>query len=314
MVGLRVEREPHAEPELGVVLEQRVVPGRSAALGVHRPRGGRQVGAVDRRAAGGVGHDHPVAEQLGDELEVRRLAAAVAGERELEQRLEHLGALDRVVGDEAAVERRDRLEELPVRALGVAVGVRRLQVDRLVPDLGLALGRADVDADAAAGAVVGRHLDRDPVVDEVAGLELLALEARRGAGDGSRPGRPSSGWPRAGRPWRTCHSRCRSTDPRSGSRGRSPASRSAVVPVGNVPSTGNALTGSRSPRPAISSAVTFLTNSGASAGTTGGIGAPVATAAERAPGSAARSSGRWRRSCARRRPGRAWRRSSRRSP
>ena len=51
----------------------------------------------------------------------------------------------------------------------------------------------------------------------------------------------------------------------------------AVVPVGNVPSTGNALTGSRSPRPAISSAVTVRTNSGASAETTDGIGAPVAT-------------------------------------
>ena len=40
-----------------------------------------------------------------------------------------------------------------------------------------------------------------------------------------------------------------------------------VVPVGNVPSTGNALTGSWSPSPAISTAVTFLTKSGASSGT-----------------------------------------------
>ena len=40
-----------------------------------------------------------------------------------------------------------------------------------------------------------------------------------------------------------------------------------VVPVGNVPSTGKALTGSRSPSPAISTAVTCLTKSGALSGT-----------------------------------------------
>ena len=39
-----------------------------------------------------------------------------------------------------------------------------------------------------------------------------------------------------------------------------------AVPVGNVPSTGSAETGSRSPSPAISSAVTRLTKSGASSG------------------------------------------------
>ena len=61
-------------------------------LRVDRPRRRRQVGAVDRRAAGGVGDDHPVAEQLGDQLDVGRLAAAGAGARELEERLEHLRA------------------------------------------------------------------------------------------------------------------------------------------------------------------------------------------------------------------------------
>jgi hypothetical protein len=40
-----------------------------------------------------------------------------------------------------------------------------------------------------------------------------------------------------------------------------------VVPLGYVPSTGSALTGSSSPRPAIIAAVTVRTNSGASAGT-----------------------------------------------
>ena len=75
---------------------------RPSALTVHGVVG--QVAAVDRRAAGGVGDHHAVAEQLGDELEVRRLAAARARARELEQRLEHLRALDRVVRQQVAVE------------------------------------------------------------------------------------------------------------------------------------------------------------------------------------------------------------------
>ena len=115
VIGLGVEREPHPEPELGVVLEQRVAPGRAAAGGVDRPRRRRQVGAVDRRAARRVGHDHAVAEELADQPDVGRLAAAAARARELEERLEDLAALDRIVRDQAAVERWDRLEEVPAR-------------------------------------------------------------------------------------------------------------------------------------------------------------------------------------------------------
>ena len=85
--GLRVDGQPHAEAELGVVLEQRVGPGRAAAVAVRASRRRRQVAAVDRRAAGGVGDQQPVAEELGQQLEVRRLAAAGAGAGELEQRL-----------------------------------------------------------------------------------------------------------------------------------------------------------------------------------------------------------------------------------
>ncbi len=44
-----------------------------------------------------------------------------------------------------------------------------------------------------------------------------------------------------------------------------------AVPVGKVPSTGKTLTGSLSPRPAMISAVTLCTNSGASLATMGGI-------------------------------------------
>ena len=49
-----------------------------------------------------------------------------------------------------------------------------------------------------------------------------------------------------------------------------------VVPVGKVPSTGSALTGSRSPSPAISRAVTCLTKSGALSGTSARMAERVA--------------------------------------
>jgi len=50
-----------------------------------------------------------------------------------------------------------------------------------------------------------------------------------------------------------------------------------AVPVGHVPSWGNALTGSVSPKPAMILAVTFLTNSGALSGTVGGISIVLVT-------------------------------------
>src|SRR5512138_2225326 len=48
------------------------------------------------------------------------------------------------------------------------------------------------------------------------------------------------------------------------------------VPVGQVPSSGNAETGRRSPLPASMSAVTRFTKSGAASETAGGLGAPFA--------------------------------------
>src|SRR5690606_598436 len=72
--GVEAEAEPEAE--LGVVLEERVVPGRTAPVGAGGVRRGGEVGAVDGRAAGGVGDDEPVAEQLGEGADVGGLAAA----------------------------------------------------------------------------------------------------------------------------------------------------------------------------------------------------------------------------------------------
>ena len=52
-----------------------------------------------------------------------------------------------------------------------------------------------------------------------------------------------------------------------------------AVPTGKVPSTGRALTGSSSPRPAIIAAVTCATKSGAPAGTGGSIPEVAVTSA-----------------------------------
>ena len=266
MIGLGVEREAHPESELRVVLEQRVAPRRAAAGRVDGPRRGRQVGPVDRRAARRVRHDHAIAEELADQPDVRRLAAAGARARELEERLEDLAALDRVARDQAAVEGFDGLEEVPADSLDVAMVRDRGHVDRLVARVGLALGRADVDADAAAGAIVRGDLDRESMVEQVPRAELLVEEVGRclleGGGGNTfirivACGQTIAHLPQSmqidgsqiGIIWAIARFSYR------------------AVPVGNVPSTGSALTGSRSPSPAIRRDVTRATKSGASSGT-----------------------------------------------
>ena len=145
-LGLLVDRQAEAQAELGVVLEEAVRPGRPAAVLVHRPRRRRQVAAVDRGAAGGVGDDGAVAEELADQLDVGRLAAAGARAGELEERLEQLRVLDVVQRDHRAIQFRQIQEELEVVALGEAERRLRRHVDRLELGLALVLGRAGVDA------------------------------------------------------------------------------------------------------------------------------------------------------------------------
>ncbi len=130
--------EPEAETELGIVLEQRIRPGGPSAFGILRPRRDGQVAAIDGGAAGGVGDLQPVAEQLAQQLEIRRLAAAAAGTRELEQRLEELHAAD--VGEIhlGAIVHGQRLEERDIGALGLQQRQLVRHVDGL--DVGLAGG------------------------------------------------------------------------------------------------------------------------------------------------------------------------------
>jgi len=137
--GVVVRREAQAEPELGVVLEQRVRPRRPPAVLVGRPGRGREVPAVDRRAARGVGDHGPVAEELGHEPEVGGLAAPGAGTGELEQRREELRAAHRREVHPGSLDGGQGLEERDVLA------ARR--DERLAPG----------EVDRPAGRLGGRH-------------------------------------------------------------------------------------------------------------------------------------------------------------
>jgi len=98
-------------------------------------------------------------------------------------------------------------------------------------------------------------------------------------------------------------SRCRSTDPRSGAPGDGPLLEPGRA--GRKSRHRKADTGSRSPSPAIRTAVTDFTKSGAPAARRGKRVARRGERASRARG--ARWTRRWPRSCDRRPPGRAWR-------
>ena len=146
-----------------------------------RPGRGRQVAAVDRRAAGRVRDHQPVAEELREELQVRRLAAAGAGAGELEQRLEELGAAHGAEVDPRAVVRGQRLEERDVLALGGDQRLARREVDRLAARLAGRDDRARLDAQPAAGAVLDVDLQRVAGVGQADGVERRRPEAVRGA-------------------------------------------------------------------------------------------------------------------------------------
>ena len=128
---LRFEAEADAETELGVVLEQAVAPRRTATLVVGAVRSSRQVAAVDAAATGGVGDQQVITEQLGQQLEVRGLAAAGARAAELEQRLAQTGRLHRAGSHCARVGLVDLQEEVPRDTLDVEVLLDRANVDAL---------------------------------------------------------------------------------------------------------------------------------------------------------------------------------------
>jgi len=150
---LLVNRNPEAKPELGIILEQGIVPGWTAAFLVFRVGSGGQVAAVDGRASRGVAGHNAIPEKLRKQLQVRRLAAAAASAAILKERLHDLLLAELGDLDLPAVKLRQFEEEFVVVALAETDGRLRAHIDRLEPGLGLVLGRADLDAQAAAGAI-----------------------------------------------------------------------------------------------------------------------------------------------------------------
>ena len=172
-----VGREAQPQPELGVVLEQRVRPCRAVPGRIDRPRRRRLVSAVDRRAAGCVGDGQSVAEQLREQLQVRRLAAPGAGAGELEQRFEELGPADGAEVHAGAVVCRQLLEEGDVLALAREQRLQVVEVDRLAARLIGRGHRTGLDAQPASGAVLDVHLQREPGVREAGPLQQRRPEA-----------------------------------------------------------------------------------------------------------------------------------------
>src|SRR4029078_12475224 len=90
---MTVHAEPHTETELGVVFKQRVRPRRPPSLVVRCEWRSGEVAAVNGRTAGGVRHENAVAEELREQLDVRRFTAPGARPRVLEQGFEELRRL-----------------------------------------------------------------------------------------------------------------------------------------------------------------------------------------------------------------------------
>src|SRR4029453_1104643 len=155
---LQIDRHTDTEPEFCVVLEERIRPRGPTPATVDRVRGGWKVPAVNRRAAGGVCDERAISEQLRQESQVRRLATAGAGARELEERLQQLGALHGASAEPWVAMLGQVEEELPVGAFSRAN--RRLghHVQRLVMRDYLAFDGAYFDTKAAPGAVLRCHL------------------------------------------------------------------------------------------------------------------------------------------------------------
>ena len=159
--------EAHAVGELGIVFKQGVRPRDALALRVLAVRDARHGRAPRLRAAGSVGEVHLVAEELGQELGIRRLAAARARAVELQQRLAELAALEGELVARFGLLRQAR-EVRPLRGhLMHLVGGHHLQR--------LSALRAGGDAAAAARAVERGDAHRILVV-----LDLRALGVREG--------------------------------------------------------------------------------------------------------------------------------------
>src|ERR1051325_9803610 len=86
MLGLHLLCQSNPQAKFCVVFEQRIGPGDTTAIAVHRVWRSRQVAAVDGGAASSVGYDRAVAKQLGHQLDVGSLTTTRTGAGEFKQR------------------------------------------------------------------------------------------------------------------------------------------------------------------------------------------------------------------------------------
>ena len=147
----------------------------------YAPRRDGKIGAINRRAAGRIRDHHPVAEQLREELEIGRLAAAGAGAGELEQRLEKLDAAHIGEIHARAVVDRQALEERDIGALRLDQRRFGFEVDRLDAGIDRAVRRAAFHAQAAARAILDIELQGEADVGIAAGVDRRRFEGFRRA-------------------------------------------------------------------------------------------------------------------------------------
>ena len=174
------------------------------------PGRGRQVAAVDRGAAGGVGDDQAVAEELAEQLDVGRFAAAGAGAGELEQRLQQLRALDvvqrrRPCGRARAGRGRSRSSRVSwSRSGGCGAMLMALSLGSLLFLAGQTSTQSAQPVQSSAATWTRVFLAGQGAV-----LVVRRLEGGRRFRPDRSGHRPWCGWPRAGRPARTCCTGCR---------------------------------------------------------------------------------------------------------
>src|SRR5579884_1288247 len=68
---LPVKRDTHPQPKRGIILKQRVRPGRSSPLSIGRPWRRRQIPTIDGGAARRISNNHMIAKKLGYQLDIR---------------------------------------------------------------------------------------------------------------------------------------------------------------------------------------------------------------------------------------------------
>ena len=175
---LFISRHPHPETKFGIVLEKRIGPCRPDTLCVLGPGGRRQISAVDRRTAGRVGDEQAVAEQLRQDLDIRRFAATGTCSRKLEIRIEELYAVNGREVDVGLFVGRQALVKRDISPLGVQIGRLFGDIDRTLSGRAV-LDRTDLMAKAASGAILEIDLQRKFGLGETAGVDRGRLKTVR---------------------------------------------------------------------------------------------------------------------------------------